>query len=150
MVVRDKSSRSGSCLQTVDKLSTFQKVYVIAGKPIPLARPRMSKGYVYDSQKQSKQSIATLLRRQHGLIPMYCGPLHLNITFYMPIPKRTKAPLYHRKKPDLSNMIKFYEDVSSGILYADDRQIVKIFACKIYDENPRTEFTITELKENNV
>jgi Holliday junction resolvase RusA-like endonuclease len=52
---------------------------------------------------------------------------------------------YHFYTPDTSNMVKYVEDVANGILYKDDCSIAKVIATKIYGE-PRTEFTITELK----
>jgi len=91
--------------------------------------------------------IGNLIKNQHKGDPLYKGPLHFHITFFMKIPKylSKKDLSWHLKKPDLSNMIKFYEDICSGILYADDKQIVQISAEKKYDNNERTEFTIKEL-----
>ena len=71
----------------------------------------------------------------------------------MPIPKSNKKKLatyggtYHHIKPDLSNMLKFTEDVAQSIIYADDCIIAEISAKKIYDHNPRTEFFFTQLKQ---
>lgn len=133
-----------SCRQIVDDSPT----YIITGNPIPLARPRFNGKVVFDSQRQKKQWIGQLVRSQHGARPMYKGALHLHITFFMRIPKysKRKSALWHLTKPDLSNMIKFYEDICSGILYADDKQIVQITAAKKYDSKERTEFTITQLE----
>ena len=125
-------------------------LYVIAGDPVALARARHYNRRVYDSQSQMKIVLGVGLRNQHDDRPFYTGPLQLDITFYMPIAKsRAKyaASLmgtYHFYKPDLSNMIKFYEDLATSILYDDDCYIAKINAKKIYGE-PRTEFTITRL-----
>jgi Holliday junction resolvase RusA-like endonuclease len=64
----------------------------------------------------------------------------------MPIPKtRKKKNLFHISRPDLSNMIKFYEDVAQGILFSDDSKIAKITATKVYDEMPRVEIIITNV-----
>ena len=59
-------------------------------------------------------------------------------------PQALQSP--HTAKPDLSNMIKFIEDVCKGIVYNDDEQIVQITAYKRYDLEPRTEFEIYEKK----
>ena len=126
-------------------------VYVIPGEPIPLARPRHSHNNVYDSQKNQKLVLSINLRNQHKNKPLYLGPLLLNITFYMPVAKSReefKASLMgtpHFYKPDLSNLIKMTEDIANGIIFKDDCQIVEIIAKKIYGE-PRTEFTITEMR----
>jgi Holliday junction resolvase RusA-like endonuclease len=126
-------------------------VYVIEGDPIALARGRHVGRRVYDSQKNEKLVLRITLRNQHGDRPLYQGPLLLNATFYMPIAKsreKHKESLLdsaHFYTPDLSNLIKFIEDIAKDILYHDDCLISKIIAKKIYGE-PRTEFTLTKLK----
>ena len=121
--------------------------YIIPGNPIPLARPRLVGKIVYDSQKKLKRKIWELLILLHGNNPQYEGALHLSIVFFMKKPKGKKLENWHQKRPDLSNMIKFYEDVASGIIFKDDAQIAKITASKVYDNVPRVEFTITSLNE---
>ena len=54
----------------------------------------------------------------------------------------------HHFKPDLSNLIKFVEDLANGIIYKDDSQISCITACKVYSQYPRTEFTISSLSKD--
>jgi Holliday junction resolvase RusA-like endonuclease len=128
--------------------------YIIEGEPIPLARPRLSKMHnkIYDSQKHEKFLLGIGLRNQHDDRPPFEGPVRLDITFFMPVPlsrikeKKSLMDSYHYYRADLSNMVKFYEDLAQdcGIL-KDDCLIAEIFAKKIYGE-PRTEFTITSLK----
>ena len=48
----------------------------------------------------------------------------------------------HMKKPDLDNLVKFYCDISNGILYEDDAQIYSLVARKKYALEPKTEITI--------
>lgn len=125
--------------------------FVIPGKPIPLARARHNGSVIYDKQKHEKQIYRYQLLAQRKL-PMFTGPLILTITFYMTIPmswsikKKTmmKGQL-HDKKPDYSNLLKFMEDCGTGILYEDDSKIAVVIGKKIYDTEPRTEFTITEV-----
>lgn len=119
--------------------------YVIPGNPIPLARPRFFNGRVYDSQKQVKFATGIIIRHQHGDRPKYEGPLHLNVNFFMKPPKKN-INTWHTNTPDLDNMLKFIADVSIGILYEDDKNIAKITTCKIYDNDPRVEFTLTPLQ----
>ena len=127
-------------------------IYKIYGKPIPLKRPRTSflKKIVYDPQKDEKEDAITQLRLQHKNLPILDGPLNLNVTFFMPPPPsmsyKKKCFLYdlpHFKKPDLSNLIKYLEDVAQGIIFSDDSRITSISAKKIYAETARTEFQIT-------
>ena len=124
--------------------------YIIKGDPIALARARHYNRRVYDSQKNEKLVLGITLRNQHAERPQFIGPLQLDITFFMPIAKsraKQRATLldsYHFYTPDLSNLIKFVEDLATSILYPDDCLIAKIIAKKIYGD-PRTEFTITKL-----
>ncbi len=124
--------------------------YILHGNPVPLARARHGVGRVYDSQKDIKFAYGIALRSQNRSGYLYTGPLGLNITFYLPIPKsREKQSLQgqpHIYTPDLSNLIKLIEDCANGILYKDDCAIAEINAKKCYDNSPRTEFTIVEMQ----
>lgn len=127
------------------------KTYIIMGEPIPLARARHGQRRTWDSQKQLKFGAGIQILNQHSHEPPIEGPIHLNITFFMPIPKCSKKRqeefigTYHYCRPDISNLQKFYEDISNKICYHDDAQIAHVTALKIYDLEPRTEFTLIEL-----
>ncbi len=130
-------------------------IYTLSGNPIPLARPRLGQhGIVYDCQTQAKESHRMELKFQVRNKPLYDKtiPLRFIVTFYMPIGQtysaKRKSQLLnkpHFKRPDLSNLIKYCEDVCNGIVFYDDAQIVEIFASKLYDTVPRTEFEIIPL-----
>lgn len=127
-------------------------MYIIQGKPVPLARPRFTPytNKVYDAQKNEKLVTSIQLQLQHGSIPLLIGPLHMNVTFYMPIPihgpnGRKKEGHPHQIKPDLSNLIKWCEDVAVGVILSDDAIIAAVTAKKIYSANPRTEFFFSPL-----
>ena len=119
------------------------KTYIIPGDPIPLARARKSKaGALYDSQKNHKLIIGITLQSQmESTNPPSC-PLLLDATFFMYTPK-TKPKLlgqYVTTTPDLTNLLKLYEDVAQDIgLLLNDKLIAAINSRKIYDLNPRTE-----------
>jgi Holliday junction resolvase RusA-like endonuclease len=73
------------------------------------------------------------------------GALRMYVDFYMLIPsslskikQKNLEGKPHKKKPDLSNLIKFVEDVMNGLVYDDDRQIVEIIATKSWSYDPRT------------
>jgi len=128
------------------------KVYILPGDPIPLARARVGKRSVWDSQKQLKLVAGIALLNQHGNLPQFSNSLHLDVTFYIGFPIRMgkkardkKNGTYHVYKPDVSNLLKFIEDICTGVLYRDDSLIAVVTAKKIYDEIPRTEFTIREI-----
>lgn len=123
--------------------------YVIVGDPIPLARHRHGNGHTYDSQKDLKWQYGLQLQAQHTTKTFFKGPIHVDFRFFFSVPKTSKTARnkgYHIYKPDLSNLIKFIEDVATGILYKDDCVISTFSATKKYCHSPRTEFTISELK----
>ena len=129
----------------------MNKVYVINGDPVPLLRPRFSRytQRVYNSQKNTMLVASIDLQSQHNQLPFFKGALHLDITFFMAPSKSlrlSKKQIFHGKphifRPDLSNLIKFVEDIANGVLYEDDCIISSITAKKVYDIIPRTEFTI--------
>ena len=118
--------------------------YHIKGKPIPLKRPRFGKGRAYDSQKLEKHMhIIQLLAQHSGDKPT--GPVKLIVSYVFQLPRNKKKQeqlikqKYHIARPDLSNLIKFTEDVlvDANIL-KDDSFIAQIQAQKIYSEKPQT------------
>jgi Holliday junction resolvase RusA-like endonuclease len=107
----------------------------------------------WDSQKKVKLACGIALAEQHAYRPFFEGPLHFDVCFYFPFPQivsRAKIPLLRGKphicRPDLSNLLKFVEDIGTGILYSDDCLISSITAKKCYDDKPRTEFSVTQVQ----
>lgn len=125
--------------------------YVVLGSPVPLARARHGNKKTWDSQKAIKYGWGLQLRSQHAGRPLYSTPLHLDICFYFEMPQSLKSKWDtirgkpHHFKPDLSNLIKFVEDVATSIIYTDDSLIASTCARKVYDDTPRTELTISEI-----
>jgi Holliday junction resolvase RusA-like endonuclease len=121
-------------------------LYVLQGDPVPLARARHGRHGIYDSQKNTKLIASITIQSQHNNQPLYEGSIHLDIMFYMKIPKMKRnnnlEGCYHVFKPDLSNLIKFVEDLCTSILYHDDSLICSISAAKKYSNEPRTEFEV--------
>jgi len=154
----------------VRRLRTFE--IEIPGNPIAKTRPRfVSRGRdgqplpfvkTYDDQDKIKKDLQKFvqwtLKKDYPFFKPFDCPIHLTITFRSPVqnaaPKCKKRALfeqkitwYHAKMPDLSNMIKFYEDCLNGILWEDDRLIVEIYSFKIYAETPGTLIIINELEQ---
>lgn len=133
------------------------RVYVIPGNPVSLKRPRYSSATqrMYNSQRNQMLVMSIGLQSQHNNEPLFEGPLHIDITFYMAIPSsvnRKRHMQLHQSptitKPDLDNLIKMCCDLGNGILYKDDAIITSISAKKVYDINPRVEFSIKPLLES--
>lgn len=80
--------------------------------------------------------------------------ISVTYTFHMPIPKGNSKKKYaqmlngvieHIKRPDCSNLVKFYEDCLKGIVIEDDSQVVESIARKMYSDHPRTVIQIKTL-----
>lgn len=129
--------------------------YIISGEPIPLARPRFRKdGRAYDSQFGKKCFAKRELLLQHRNTPPLQGHLELTVDFYLSYPKATsKKSLIenklHGKRPDLSNLVKFIEDICIPEIFHDDSIIASIKATKYYSKNPRTEFTLVPITQES-
>ena len=140
-----------SCFGESDSCLRREK-YIVLGDPIPLARPRFSKGHVFDSQKLKKLNISSMIMHQHGCKKKFTGAVHLEVIFFMGIPssisKKKKEQIEgspHKCRPDFSNLLKFIEDVAQDILYDDDCIIASVCGSKVYSTQPRTEMIVTEL-----
>jgi len=128
------------------------QVYVLVGAPTHLKRPRINPRAIcmYDSQKMDKEIDRIELEAQHTKyhnrsVILSGKPLRLTCTFFMGVPtsagKRTdREGMYHIYKPDLSNLIKYIEDISVGILIEDDNLISELYAVKKYSSFSHTEF----------
>lgn len=132
-------------------------IYVIPGEPQALARPRFSRQSqrVYNPMRNQMLILSITIQSQHNNKPLFEGPIHMDVTFFMPYPsKLTKAQRtdiqgsYHFTRSDLDNMIKFLADLCNGVLYKDDAIIASISAKKVYSDNPRTEFSFQSLLES--
>lgn len=134
--------------------------FTIPGNPIPLARARINpkaffgsaKHKMWDPQKELKLVTAITLQNQFDKAGFFTGPIHLDVIFYMPIPKciskKKKESIcgtHHIAKPDLDNLVKFICDSAHGILYHDDSLIASITTKKLYDLDPRTVFTLESI-----
>lgn len=133
----------------------------LIGKPIAKQRPRFFKrgGIVktYDAQHKDKACISNLLKAAVGDIELDSEKAYMaRVVFFMPIPlsetKSNRNALAwglksHVKKPDLSNMLKFYEDCANSIIYHDDSQLVTISMHKRYSVHPRVIVDIEEIPE---
>ncbi|MFA7581869.1 MAG: RusA family crossover junction endodeoxyribonuclease [Candidatus Paceibacterota bacterium] len=123
----------------------------IPGKPIAKKRPRFfRKGqYVgtYNDQRTEEGRWLFYAQEQiQEMIPQGT-PVELRCVFHMPVPKGTskkkrESLLYHTKKPDLDNLVKFVKDCLNGVLWHDDGQVSELHAGKLYRDEPQTVLTV--------
>lgn len=137
----------------IDSVVTLREkrmiTYSLLGDPIPLSRPRFSvaKNHIYNSQKTRQLVDQINIKEQHGNNSLFDGPLSMEITFFMPIPKmnrtkKIKSGDFHVYKPDVDNLAKYCIDICQSVLFKDDCSISQLKVTKIYDINPRTEFKV--------
>lgn len=142
--------------------------------PIPKQRHRQTKfGIAYDPQDKLKREvrakmvflIANELKRGK-LGECSVGEISssksfvLRFVFEFPVTEsdtlsiknlKQWGMISHNKKPDLSNLIKFYEDCANGIIFHDDSMIVSCVMEKKYSSTnkPRVIMTVQPHKESH-
>lgn len=103
------------------------------------------------------QSIVADAAREAYQGELLRGPLVVSMTFYLPRPKghfgkgrnasklRPSAPERPTVKPDVLKLARGTEDAMTGVVYADDSQIVSEVLVKQYGEPARVDVVIEEL-----
>ncbi len=140
--------------------------------PIPKMRHRHTKGgWTFDPQEKVKQEVrknmANLIHNELNSIRSGDGRVNaiasansflLRFLFEFPIPESDSNKsknqkqwgiIPHNKKPDLSNLMKFYEDCANGVLFPDDAMIIGCQMEKRYSpiNQPRVIMTVEPQKE---
>ena len=127
------------------------KTYVLKGMPQSLVVRRSDDSVGWGAHKHIKAITAIDLQLQHETQPLFTGPLLLEAIFYFNVPcksrsrnKSQEGDIYS-SRPSLFRLMQFLESVSLGIIYDNEALIAHMYGKKIYDHNPRTEFTFTEI-----
>jgi len=133
--------------------------FFVPGRPVPERRQkilvRTANGikarHIRDARVEAwKQKIA-----QYALAVVGAGrplfptePLRLDLQFYFPPTKKMKPedlPIVHTKRPDADNLYKACADALTGIIWADDSQVVASSCEKWYGEPPGVRIKIRRL-----
>jgi len=133
----------------------MQWTYRIPLTPLPLQRARHCWRNLkpFDSQKEEKLAFGIYLQQQKPDIPPISKPIKLEAYFYFKIAESRKRQAIkenwdmHIFKPDISNLIKFVEDVAVDVgILRDDCIICSELAEKHWTlDSSYTVFTLTEL-----
>lgn len=130
---------------------------VLSGTPIPFKAPYVSSRRSFNPRYKEKEATQWFIRNQiptEFLITNEAVEVHYD--FFFPIPVATSkkkqakmlaGEIHHLKRPDVSNLCKFYEDCLKGIVFLDDSQVISIFAKKGYTEHPRTVISVKNVTE---
>lgn len=143
--------------------------FTVIGKPqpagsksgAPIRRKNGSIGVAMrDSNPRAKpwQAIVAHAAREAYSGDLLRGPLDVTMTFFLPRPKghygtgknsaklKPSAPYFPTKKPDALKLARGTEDALTGVVYADDSQIVVERLEKAYGEPARVEIEISEME----
>lgn len=126
----------------------------IPGIPVGKERPRFTKrGHAYTPDKTRKYEgrVAAAFYDSREKAFQKGTPIVVDVIARMPIPKSTskkkRLELLARKKmlkkPDIDNIVKAVLDGLNGLAFPDDSQVWKIYAYKIYAEEPSTTVLIS-------
>ena len=108
-------------------------------------RHRFARGFVYDPSSKDKKIAIQQIKEQFTGEP-YTDALKIKFVFHIKRPKahfrtgkyanelKKTAPVYHIKRPDVDNYVKFYMDCMNKVVYLDDSQVIEIYAKKEYDD----------------
>lgn len=113
------------------------------GRPRACRFGNRAKVYKDNKSRNYEDTLTALLIQQKPERADRGIPVTLWVSFFMP------RPQYHYKKdgslkdkyryeqhmntPDLDNLIKALKDAAKGVLWHDDRQVVKVIAMKAYE-----------------
>lgn len=125
-------------------------------EPIAKMRHRMARTNSgvrsYDPQASWKEEIKRQMAHELSALslgaesPTYEDPYWADLEFGFARSKTCKS-IHHRTKPDIDNLMKFYFDCGNGILWRDDRLIVRVSARKIYAPYPYVKIKISPCGE---
>lgn len=136
--------------------------FTVLGTPQPAGskkgyvNPKTGKVIITDAAKGSrpwKQQVAgEALARTNGT--PFAGPVELALTFFVARPKahygtgrnaaklKPTAPRYPTTRPDATKLLRAVEDALTGIVYADDAQVINQYVSKLYGSPERVEIAV--------
>lgn len=127
--------------------------YILKGEPEALVLRRSDDVIGWNSHKERKLVADISLESQHDDRPLFSGHISLYAEFYFPVPHPIRAKIkakhgdMHSAKPCIFLLLNFLVHSAEGIIFADTKVIVATQGIKLYDKEPRTVLTITELHE---
>lgn len=127
--------------------------YILKGEPEALVLRRADDITGWNSHKERKLIADISLESQHNDRALFSGSLQFDVAFYFPIPHplRSKTKAVDGDlvscKPSIFLLLNFLEHSAEHIIFAETGNISRMSCVKLYDKDPRTVLTITELNE---
>lgn len=117
----------------------------INARPIPKARPRLSKFAVYTPKKTAdyEKLIAYEWKRRYKNLILK-NAVKLDLLFCFKKAKSCKKD-YHTQRPDIDNLEKAILDGLNKIAFVDDCQVVEMKSKKVFSDTDKILITVTEL-----
>ncbi|MBF1053685.1 MAG: RusA family crossover junction endodeoxyribonuclease [Parvimonas sp.] len=117
----------------------------INARPIPKARPRLSKFAVYTPKKTAdyEKLIAYEWKRRYKNLILK-NAVKLDLLFCFKKAKSCKKD-YHTHRPDLDNLEKAILDGLNKTAFVDDCQVVEMKSQKVFSDVDKIVITVTEL-----
>jgi len=134
--------------------------FVVPGAPVGKGRPRASSrgGFVRMYTDAKTLSYEQLIAKQAtyamgSLSEMLYTPISMRIVALYPIPvswsKRKQLQALNGElipgKPDLDNVAKAVLDAGNGVIYQDDKQVIRLVIEKRFAFDPRVEVYVHEV-----
>jgi len=128
----------------------------VVGLPLAEKRPRVGRyGNVYSPSGPARKAFAeemkSILSSRGGELLPFVGAVAVKLLFTFSLPTSAagagaaKVEQGHICKPDVDNLIKFALDACNGVLYGDDKQVVEIYAKKVYGDVSSTFIEVTKI-----
>jgi endodeoxyribonuclease rusA len=117
----------------------------INARPIPKARPRLSKFAVYTPKKTAdyEKLIAYEWKRRYKNLILK-NAVKLDLLFCFKKAKSCKKD-YHTQRPDIDNLEKAILDGLNKTAFVDDCQVVEMKSQKVFSDVDKIVITVTEL-----
>lgn len=121
--------------------------FTITGEPIGYYVTKSNSPRGMSQFQFAKIRYVNELQRQYDGEPRISGPVRLDIQFYFKKPLRRKfVPNHPIDGAHIYNLVHFLETALISTVLAPDCLPVEINAVKLYDIDPRVEFTLIELR----
>ena len=125
--------------------------FCVVGQPVPKARARtVRKGgrtWSFTPKKVAVWEKGVGAEAGKHVDKPLDGPLSIELTFYMRRPKSRRRETWVATTPDLDNLEKAVLDGLSGVVYTDDKLVVRKSSVKRYVVSgvPRVEVLVVDL-----
>ncbi|NNM43907.1 MAG: RusA family crossover junction endodeoxyribonuclease [Chlamydiae bacterium] len=125
----------------------------IEGRPIAWQRVGVNRGRFFDRQSKERESFKWKLKKSFTKQPIET-PIALGCIFSFAVPKTASKSkrmallgTFYEGRSDVDNLVKWIGDVGQGILWQDDKQIVKLINVeKVWAEQDKTTIFFEEIK----